>query len=82
MSIYPGDRPLGRFITDREARKLEIFPELVEALESIEWSKHMKFPSDNKYHKVCPSCEREVKEGHHPSCIVGQSIDKARGEMI
>jgi len=32
MSIYPGDRPLGRFITDREARKLEIFPELVEAL--------------------------------------------------
>lgn len=35
MSIYPGDRPLSRNITDRESRKLEIYDELVEALEVI-----------------------------------------------
>jgi len=68
MSIYPGDRPLGRFITDREARKLEIFPELVEALE---------LAADDL--QLC-SDEQDGRFGRTMDKIL-DAIYKAKGEM-
>jgi hypothetical protein len=55
-------------------------PELLEALEATQWASRTKFPSDGKYHAVCPLCENEPRQGHAKGCLIGGSITKAKGE--
>lgn len=75
MSIYPGDRPLSRNITDREFRKLEIFPELVEALVDCQQA------LTNAIHSAIPNGSASKIAWVYAEDKAKAVITKAKGEM-
>ena len=77
MSIYPGDRPLSRHITDREFRTLELVPELIEALERAEI--HLSAMADVTTEQYgIETLSPMYKES---LIMVQEAIAKAKGEM-
>jgi hypothetical protein len=63
-------------VPDGDYVKYEDVKELLEALEIAQWCQYND--PDNGLLEFCPECRNDRKHGHHPTCIIGIAINKAR----
>jgi hypothetical protein len=57
------------------ARLFEAAPDLYEALKAGEWSGPQMIDGTD----TCPCCRAEYRQGHTPSCLIGNALRKAQG---
>ncbi|EHJ49557.1 hypothetical protein DFW101_3561 [Solidesulfovibrio carbinoliphilus subsp. oakridgensis] len=63
------------------ARMMAAAPDLLAALEAVEWQGSMFKDLEGKPYTTCPACRRAKVEGHAPGCLIGNALAKARGEV-
>lgn len=77
-TIY-GKQCAGRLATvigAADARLIAAAPELLAALEEVEWVRRLY-----NCGAYCPWCEGEEREGHTPDCQRQLALGKAKGEQ-
>jgi hypothetical protein len=72
---------LAETMSQQVADKIVAIPDLLEALESVEWSATRR--TEGKTGWCCPSCGAMAHEGkqHYPDCKLNKALKKARGEL-
>lgn len=61
---------------DEHRLAVEVLPEMVEALEQVEWLESRPGGSP----RSCPICRHFDWNGHAPGCTLGNALAKARGK--
>ncbi len=68
---------LAETMSQEVADKIVAIPDLLSALEAVEWNEERS--ATGTFEMFCPCCGWKKEEGHDPHCQLNQALKKARG---